>query len=158
PEKVVVEKVVPQMEAHIVENPERSEFYKPFTSSESKEKISGSDIQRLRDEAKQAVTRSIVPSYKKLREFVSGRYLESSREEEGIWSLPDGKERYEYYIKHHTTTNLLPDQIHQLGLDQLKRIHEEMRGIIVKAGFTVSLHDYANRLRSGKSMYYHTPA
>ncbi|TMI67911.1 DUF885 domain-containing protein, partial [Candidatus Bathyarchaeota archaeon] len=57
PAKIVVEKVVPQMEAHIVENPERSEFYKPFASSESKEKVSGSDIQRLRDEAKQAVTR-----------------------------------------------------------------------------------------------------
>ena len=156
PAKIVVEKVVPQMEAHIVENPERSEFYKPFASSESKEKISGSDIQRLRDEAKQAVTRSIVPSYKKLREFVSGRYLQGAREEEGIWSLPDGKERYEFYIRHHTTTKLSPDRIHQLGLDELKRIHEEMRGIIVKAGFTGSLQDYANKLRSDKSMYYST--
>jgi len=156
PAKIVVEKVVPQMEAHIVENPERSEFYKPFASSESKEKISGSDIQRLRDEAKQAVTRSIVPSYKKLREFVSGRYLEGAREEEGIWSLPDGKERYEFYIRHHTTTKLSADRIHQLGLDELKRIHEEMRGIIVKAGFTGSLQDYANKLRSDKSMYYST--
>ena len=156
PAKIVVEKVVPQMEAHIVENPERSEFYKPFASSESKEKISGSDIQRLRDEAKQAVTRSIVPSYKKLREFVSGRYLEGAREEEGIWSLSDGKERYEFYIRHYTTTKLSPDRIHQLGLDELKRIHEEMRGIIVKAGFTGSLQDYANKLRSDKSMYYST--
>src|SRR5437016_13109189 len=154
PAKIVVEKAVSQMEAHIVENPERSEFYKPFASSKSMKGISGEDSQRLRDEAKHSVTESIVPSYKKLRDFVSGPYLEGAREEEGIWSLSDGKERYEFYIRHHTTTKLSPDRIHQLCLDELKRIHEEMRGSVVKAGFTGSLRGYANKLRIDKSMIY----
>src|SRR5713101_2278670 len=156
PAKIVVEKIIPQMDAHIVDDPELSEFYKPFAASESMK--SSKESGRLHDEAKQVVARSIVPSYKKLRDFVAGPYLEGARKEEGIWSLHDGKERYEFYIRHHTTTKLSPDQIHQLGLDELKRIHGEMRGIIAKAGFTGSLQDYADKLRNDKSMYYTTAA
>jgi len=158
PAKIVVEKIVPQIDAHIVEDPERSEFYKPFTSPESMKGISTKDSQQLRDRAKSSVAQSIVPSYKKLREFVAGPYFEGAREEDGVWSLHDGNERYEFYIRHHTTTNLSPDQIHQLGLDELKRIHVEMRGIMAKAGFKGSLQEYANKLRSDKSMYYSTAA
>jgi uncharacterized protein (DUF885 family) len=154
--KVVVEKTVPQMDAHIVEDPNRSEFYKPFASSESMKGINQRD--RLRDEARQAVSRSIVPSYKKLRDFVAGPYLGGAREEEGIWSLNDGKERYEFYIRHHTTTMFSPDQIHQLGLDELTRIHAEMRGILANAGFKGSLQEYANKMRNDRSMYYSSAA
>jgi uncharacterized protein (DUF885 family) len=158
PSKIVVEKIVPQIDAHIVEDPESSEFYKPFTSSESMKGIITKDSQRLRDRAKHSVAESIVPSYKKLREFVAGPYFEGAREEDGIWALNDGRERYEFYIRHHTTANLSPDQIHQMGLNELKRIHAEMRGILAKAGFKGSLQEYSNKLRSDKSMYYSTAA
>jgi uncharacterized protein (DUF885 family) len=152
--KIVVEKTVPQMDAHIVENPDRSEFYKPFTSSESLKEMSDKESQRLRDEAKHAILSSVVPSYRKLRDFVAGPYLKGARKEEGIWFLHDGKERYEFCIRHHTTTSLSPDQIHQIGLDELKRIHTEIRGIMTKAGFKGSIQDYANKMRNDRSMYY----
>ena len=83
-----------------------------------------------------------------LHEFMSTEYLEAGRESSGYGDLPaemDGY--YEYAIKHYTTTNLSPDEIHQLGLDEVARIRAEMEIVKEQVGFTGTLNEFFDHVR-----------
>src|SRR5207245_1886363 len=91
--------------------------------------------------------------FEKLLAFFKEEYLPACRHEAGVWSLPDGNERYAYTVRHYTTTNLSPNEIHDLGLRELSRIHGEMRAIVDRIGFKGSLQDFISSLRMDRSLY-----
>ena len=149
--KVTAEKIIPQLEANVVQDPKSLELYKSI------EKIpknwSSRDTVRIKDDIEDAIRRSIIPAFENLLLFFKEEYLPVCRADPGVWSLPDGRERYAFAVRHYTTTSMSPDDIHELGLRELKRIHSEMQTITDKLSFKGSLHDFIGSLRNDKSLF-----
>ncbi len=150
--RVIVEKIVPQLKAQIVSESENSVFYKPINATPRE--ISAEDTRHLREKGTDVILGSVVPSYEKLVNFVQEEYLPASRREVGIWAVPDGNARYAFYVRHFTTTKLSPDEIHQLGLQELAKIRGEMETVMRKLGFKGTVQEFLENLRTNKEMYY----
>ncbi len=97
--------------------------------------FSDADRQRLTAAIQQAVDTEVTPAYLKFAAFIKNDYAPHGRTEIGVSSLPDGKHRYEVAVREMTTTNMTPAEIHQLGLDEIKRITGEMTELAQKAGY-----------------------
>ena len=149
---IIVEKIVPQLKAQIVSEPEKSVFYEPINKS-SKE-ISAEDARHLREKGTDVILGTIVPAYEKLAKFVEEEYLPASRSEVGIWAVPQGRERYAFHVRHFTTTKLSPDEIHKVGLGELTKIRAEMVEVMGRLGFKGTVQQFLERLRTDREMYY----
>ncbi|TMI36911.1 DUF885 domain-containing protein [Candidatus Bathyarchaeota archaeon] len=152
--RVVVEKIIPQLETQVVASPDKSELHKPIDEIPSS--IGSDDAHRIAKELDEEITHSVVPAYTKLLKFVKEEYLPKSRTNPGIWSLPKGRAMYDYAIRYHTTTKLTPAQIHRIGKRELVRINREIRAILRKAQFKGTLQQYNETLRNDKSNFYTT--
>jgi uncharacterized protein (DUF885 family) len=97
--------------------------------------FSEADKARLSKALLAAIERDVVPAYKTFSAFVKTDYVARGRKEVGLWSLPDGAARYSFRAKSSTTTALTPEQIHQLGQAEVKRIEGLMLGVANKLGF-----------------------
>ena len=148
PPRFLLEKVVKQCNELASPQPEESPFAQPF--SKFPETISESDQKRLREAGIAAVQTSVLPAYLRFSAFVRDEYVAKGRTEPGIWSLPDGAARYRYEIRRMTTTDLTPEQIHQIGLKQVEDIQAEMLALAHKLGFQdlASLNDHIKNERS----------
>ena len=138
--RILMERVVPQLEAHIVENAEDSLFWKPIANMP--ESISAEDAETLRSDYRDAIEDRIIPAYVKLRDYLVKTYIPNARETHGMWDLPNGEDWYAYKVEGTTTTDLTPEEIHQIGLDEVARIHDEMRGVMEQVGFEGSLEEF----------------
>jgi uncharacterized protein (DUF885 family) len=153
--KVIMQRIPAQIDKQIVSDPEKSGFFKPFLRYPAS--ISSADQKRLSDAARQAVEQQIVPSFKKLKEFFTTEYLPACFDQVGVWQVPHGDELYAYDVRHYTTTNLTPDQVHEIGLKEVARIGAEMDGIMAKTGFKGSKQEFFNYLRTDPKFFYKTP-
>ena len=142
--KVVIERTLPQFEAMIVREPEKSLFFGPILQMPSH--FSESEKARLTRAYTQAIEQKIVPTYRKLRGFIQEEYLPKTRATYGISSLPNGNARYEFFVRSQTTTNLTPEEIFQLGMDEIQRIRKEMEGLRSESGFQGSLREFSRYL------------
>jgi len=154
--RVVVEEMVPQIETLIIDSPEKSPFYQPL--SEFPENITDDERARIRGEVERAIMESIVPAYQDLLVFIGDRYIHESREEVGIWALPEGAERYAFAIKQYTTMEMSPKEIHEIGLGELERIRGEMEKIRKEVGFRGDLGEFIIYLRNDPQFYYSSPS
>jgi uncharacterized protein (DUF885 family) len=154
--KVTAEKIIPQLEANVVQDPKKLDLYKSVENIPPG--IDPRDALRIKNEVDEAIRLSTVPAFEKLLTFFKEEYLEACRGDVGVWSLPDGNERYAYAVRHYTTINLSPDEIHDLGLRELSRIHAEMRAIVDRIGFKGSLQGFISSLRQDRSLYNTTSA
>ena len=153
--RVTAERIIPQLEANAVQDPKKLELYKAVEKIPSG--MGSADGLRTRNSIEEAIRQMVIPAFEKLLVFFKEEYLPACRADAGIWSLPDGTERYAYTVKHYTTTNVSPDEIHDLGLKELSRIHSEMRAIVSRIGFVGSLQKFISSLRRDRS-YYNTTA
>jgi uncharacterized protein (DUF885 family) len=96
----------------------------------------------------------VVPAYRELKDFVVKDYLPAALNQAGIWQLPRGDAMYAYAARRHTTTALTPQEIHEIGLKEVKRIRAEMQAIIDKLGFQGSFAEFANFLRTDTRFYF----
>lgn len=96
--------------------------------------ITAADQKRVSDAIVSAIDNKVRPAYLKLASFVETSYAPSGRTQEGIWSLPNGDALYRYFIRTRTTTDASPDQIHQLGLQQVAEIEQQQTAIALKLG------------------------
>jgi uncharacterized protein (DUF885 family) len=147
PPRFLLEKVVGQCQALASQAPEESPFAQPFLNFPKD--ITSSDQRRLREAGLAAVKESVLPAYVRFTAFVRDEYLPKGRVEPGIWSLPDGADRYRLEIRRMTTTGMTPDQIHDLGLKQVDEIEAEMLVLAHKLGFKdlASLNDHIKNER-----------
>jgi uncharacterized protein (DUF885 family) len=97
--------------------------------------ISAEDQQRLTQEITDAVNHEVIPAYRIFAAFVRTEYAPKGRTTLAVTSLPDGEKRYQNDIYARTTTRMTADEIHQLGLREMERIHAEMTAIATKEGF-----------------------
>ncbi len=116
-------------------------------------KISSAEKKALIDEAKQALKSHVLPSYKDLIAYV--KHLDSKTNKSlGAWSLPNGEEFYTYRLKKITTTDLNASEIHDLGLKEVERIHNEMRKIMAQVKFKGTLQEFFQFMRSSPQFSY----
>ena len=131
--KILLEKVVTQANGIATTPAEQSPFSHPF--DKFPDSFSEADRKRLREAGLAAVRDSIIPAYVKFTAFVRDEYAPKGRAEPGAWSLPDGEAWYAYRVKQSTTTDLTPEEIHQIGLVQVKEIEERMLGVAKQMGY-----------------------
>jgi uncharacterized protein (DUF885 family) len=133
PPKFLLEKVADQADGIAAQKPEESPFAVPITKIPPS--FSEQDRSRLRETVLSAIRESIVPAYQGFGKFVRQQYAPRGRTEAGMWSLPDGRERYAAVVRRETTTELTPEEIHRIGLEQVARIEKEATAVAKKLGF-----------------------
>jgi len=144
----LVEKMIPQMEAFIVSDPTKSLFFSPV--KQFPEGVSEVDQQRLVDSYKAAILTQLVPTYRKLADFLKNEYLPATRTTAGISEIPGGADTYRYYVKYWTTTDKTPEEIYQTGRAEVSRIRGEMEDIKTKVGFKGDLAAFFEHLKTDK--------
>src|SRR5580693_1089673 len=142
PPRFLLEKVVDQSNSVSSQDPEKSPFAQPFLNFPKS--ISESDQKRLREAGLVAIKGSVLPAYGRFTVFVRDEYVPKGRTEPGIWSLPDGAAMYRHEIRRMTTTDLTPQEIHEIGLKQVDETEAEMLVLAHKLGFKdlASLNDH----------------
>ncbi len=108
------------------------------------------EARRLLLAAGAALSDAVGPAYQQLRATLM-RLQRRADARAGVWKLPEGADYYDYRLRLITGTDLSAEAIHQLGLQEVSRIHEEMRGIMRKVGFEGELRDFFRHLRKGRA-------
>ena len=154
--RLVTEGVIAQIDALINSDIENNPYMKVFIEADEN-MFSPNEKNNLIKEVKDLITNEINPAYKKLYDFLKYEYLPKSRNTIGISDIPGGKEYYEYLARYFTTTNLTPDEIHNLGLREIERIRSEMEDIIKKVEWEGDFDSFLNYLRTSPRFYYDNP-
>jgi uncharacterized protein (DUF885 family) len=133
PPKYLLEKVAAQADRVAGEQAENTPFARPFEKFPAS--MAAADRKRLREAGIAAIRGGVIPAYAKFTKFVRDEYAPRGRTEPGLWALPDGAARYRFALKELTTTELAPEAIHELGLQQVETIEKEMLGIARELGY-----------------------
>jgi uncharacterized protein (DUF885 family) len=112
---------------------------------------------RLTEKAKSIYAASITPAFRRLHDYVASTYLPACRENIAAVALPNGAANYAFHVRWQTTTNLTPQQIHEIGVAEVKRIRAEMDKVIASTKFPGSFHDFTEFLRNDPRFYYDKP-
>jgi len=150
--RVLMEKVVPQFDEIITAKPEDSQFWGPIKSLPAD--FPQADKERLTAAFRTLIADQLMPAIKKQRDFIANEYLPVTRETVGLDSLPDGKAWYAFNAKESTTTAQTPEQIHEIGLREVERIHGEMRKVMEEVGFKGSLQDFFKFMQNDKQFEF----
>ncbi|MEX2494877.1 MAG: DUF885 domain-containing protein, partial [Woeseia sp.] len=153
--RVLMEKVLPQLEAQITANVEESLFYNPIKNMP--EAFGEADRERLAQAYRQSIAETIVPAYRRMHEFIEDEYLAAARDSVGMLDLPGGEEWYAFLVRLRTTTDLTPQEVHQIGLDEVARIHEEMHSVMDEVNFEGDLDEFFEFLNTDERFYYDEP-
>jgi uncharacterized protein (DUF885 family) len=132
--KFLLEKVATQSEGIASKKPEDTPFARPLAAMPKD--FSAGDQARIREAMIAAIRDSVLPAYVKFAAFVKEEYAPKGRLEPGMWSLPDGNARYAAQVKRLTTTDKTPEEIHQIGLQQVAELERQMMVIAKKQGFS----------------------
>lgn len=154
--KVLMVKVLPQLEAQIAKDPTKTLFYGPISKLPAE--FSAEDKARLTAQYTALISEQLVPAYKGLHDFIRDEYLPKTRSTVGIGALPDGAAWYAHLAKSQTTTDLTPAQIHQIGLDEVARIQGQMRKVIKELQFKGDLKAFFKFLDTDKRFIFKTEA
>ncbi len=133
PPKYLLEKVLVQTNTLANVKAEESPFARPLRKFPAG--MGADDQARLRTLILDAIEKQVKPAYARFAKFLESTYVPAGRAEPGAWSLPDGDAYYAFRVKRSTTTDLTPDQIHQIGLDEVARDEAEMLVIAKKLGY-----------------------
>src|SRR3989337_208868 len=108
---------------------------------------------RLLDDARAALVGDIRPAYRRVIALMEEQQ-KAAGTDDGIWRFPTGAAQYQTLVKYYTTVDLTPDQVHELGLQQVARIHGEMSALKDKVGFAGTLQQFFAHMRDSKQFYY----
>ncbi len=132
--RVLMEKVLPQLDANIVDDPEQSIFWGPITNFPAD--IPAADRERLTAAFRSTITTQLIPAYRRLRTYIADEYLPKTRDTFGMGVLPNGAAWYAHKVHDNTTRSLSPAQVHQIGLDEVARLQNGMREVAKELGYT----------------------
>jgi uncharacterized protein (DUF885 family) len=133
PPRILLDEVVTQANGIAVQAPDKSPFAEPF--SKFPKTLAAADQQRLRTEGLAAIRDAVLPAYVQFTKFVRDDYAPKGRTEVGIWALPDGDAFYALNVRESTTTNLTPQEIHDIGLAQVGEIEARMLAVAKQLGY-----------------------
>lgn len=152
--EVLMERVYRQIKIQINKDIEEHPFYQIFKDIPAT--VPASERIKIQNEAKLVIKDLIIPSYELLEDFFVSEYLPQTRKTVGLYDTPNGKELYEQLAKSFTTTNLTPQEIHNIGLKEVKRIRGEMEGVMEEVNFKGTFKEFLTFLREDKRFYYET--
>jgi len=138
--RALMEKVLPQLDALIKDDAADTLFWKPI--ADMPESFSAEEKERITGDYRTLIEQQLMPAYRELREYIADDYMPHTRDTAGMAALPNGEAWYAFRAKNSTTTDLSPAQIHQIGLDEVERIHGEIRKVMAEVGFEGSLQDF----------------
>ncbi len=133
PPRYLLEKVAAESDDIAAKTGEASPFAQPIKTFPSS--VTAPEQKQLREAVLAAINDQVVPSYKHFADFVRADYAPHGRTDPGVWSLPDGAARYRFEIREMTTTDLTPEQIHEIGLKQVDETEAQMLALAHKLGF-----------------------
>jgi len=150
PPKYLLEATLTQVKQLASQKPEDSPLAMPLKKFPSS--ISAAEQDRIRTEMLGVITHQVLPAYQRFARFLEVSYIPAGRTDPGIWALPDGARYYQFLIRQTTTTNLTAAQIHQIGLDEVKKDEAEMLVIAQKLGFK-DLQSFRASLKSNPKLH-----
>ena len=146
----LIQKVIPQLAQMVTDTPEEHLFYAPIENipdsfgEADKENFTAAYTAMIQDQ--------VIPAYRRLHDFMAGEYLAAGRESSGFDALAGGADYYQHAIKQYTTTNMTPEEIHQLGLSEVARIRTEMEAIKAEVGFEGDLMGFFDHVRTAEEL------
>ncbi len=152
----LIEKVIPQLEPHIVDDASQSIFYGPVAKLADNQEISDSDKAIIKGEYITLINDTLTPAYAKLHKFIKEEYLPNGRASVGLSELPNGKAWYDYQIERNTTLELSAKEIHEFGLAEVARILGEMKKVKQEVKFDGNLTAFFEFLRTDPQFYWET--
>jgi uncharacterized protein (DUF885 family) len=153
--RILMEKLLPQLESQLVEDPKDSGFYAPIRNMP--DDFSNEDRERLTAAYTDKINNTIVPAYQQLSNFIGDDYLAAARETVGLYALPNGEAWYAYLMRVRTTTDMTADEIHRIGLDEVARIHGEMHAVMEEVGFDGGLRDFFEFVNTDEQFFFDEP-
>jgi uncharacterized protein (DUF885 family) len=156
PPAIILRNVPEQILRQIPEDPAESPLLRAFEHMPMS--ISEADRARLTAAARRIYQEQLRPAYMDLHAYVVSTYLPACRDTVGLNALPDGAAWYAFNVRQSTTTQMTPDEIHQLGIEEVGRIHEAMAAVMVEAGFEGSREEFMAFLRSDPQFYFEDAA
>lgn len=153
--KIIFKSYESTYEQHITKDYKKNYYYTPFINLPENIKKPLKDSLILK--AQKIITKSVIPSFKKIKSFFEKNYYPFTRNHISIASTPNGAEYYKNRIKFYTTLDLTAEEIHQIGLDEVKKIRNEMKQIIKSLNFEGDFEGFINYLRTNKKFYAKTP-
>lgn len=153
--KPLAEKLLPQFQAHVVDDVKQSLFWSPI--AQMPEGFTQQQQNELTAQYQALISERLVPAYQQMVNFLRDEYIPNSRLTMGYSDLPNGQAWYQYEIKKHTTLDLTADEIHQIGLNEVSRILGEMKQVKDTVGFEGDLAAFFEHLRTSDEFYYDTP-
>jgi uncharacterized protein (DUF885 family) len=151
---ILMERTLPQLAAHVVAEPADSVFFRPVANFP--EAVPPEEQARLREAYSALILQVLAPAYARLHDFIRDEYLPRARDSYGLYALPDGEAWYAHLIRQHTTTEMSARQIHQIGLDEVARIHNEMIAIKQEVQFDGDLQAFFAHLNTAPEFYFET--
>lgn len=152
PPRITFRDVPAQVTAQVVPDPLQSPLLAAFKDWPAA--VSAADREALTSRAAAAYTKAVVPAFTRLHDFLVSRYLPGCRDTIGAGALPNGAAMYAYNVKWHTTTDRTPQQIHEIGLAEVKRLRGEMDRVIAASGFKGTFADFVTFLRTSPRFYF----
>ncbi len=149
---VVLEGFEDSITAHIVTDPARSLFAEPLSKLQ-KIDLTEEEQTTIRKACRAAIVENVVPGYQAFLDFMKQEYIPAARGSTGASALPNGRAFYRHRVKHFTTLDLTPDEVHQTGLREVKRIRGEMETVIKQAKFKSDLPAFIQFLRTAPQFY-----
>jgi uncharacterized protein (DUF885 family) len=155
PPRAVMEKVLPQLAALIVADPEQSVFWGAI--KEFPEAVPTHDQERITAQMRTLIATRVMPAYQRMHDFLKSEYIPKTRTATAWSALPDGKRWYAYRVLGNTTTTLSPEQIHKLGQQEVSRILAEMESVRKAVKFDGDLKAFFQHLQDAPQFYYQKP-
>lgn len=150
--KALMAKVLPQFDALIADKAEDTLFWGPIKNLPAT--FSDADKARITAEYRTMIEKEIMPSYRRMREFIAKDYLPACRDTAGMGDLPNGQAWYAFNAYQSTSTRLQPAEIHQIGLGEVTRLHGEIRKVMQQVGFKGSMQDFFKYVNTDKKFEF----
>ena len=152
PPKITMRDVPKQIADLIPGDPLKSALLQPFTDFPAD--FPASQKPRLIEKAQKLYLSGVAPAFQRLHDYLVSAYIPACRESIAATALPNGASAYAFHVRWQTTTALTPQQIHEIGLAEVKRIRAEMEKLIASTGFQGSFHDFTEFLRTDPRFYF----
>ncbi|HEX9947975.1 MAG TPA: DUF885 domain-containing protein [Allosphingosinicella sp.] len=144
--RLVMANVLEQLDAMLAEGVEGSSFYRPVANFPAE--VPAADRERLKAAYARSISTEIRPAVTRLRDFIRDRYLPRSRPTVGLQDMKGGPALYRHLVALSTTTEMSPDEIHRIGLAEVARLHNEMQAVKAQVGFTGTLQQFFEHIRT----------
>jgi uncharacterized protein (DUF885 family) len=152
--KPLIEKVLPQLQVHIVKDVTQSVFYAPLETLKENESITDAVKDQITKDYIETIQNTIIPAYSRMHQFMQLSYLPKGRDTVGLNDLPNGKAWYEYRIETNTTLPLTAVEIHTFGQQEVARILAAMTKVKDTVGFEGDLPAFFEFLRTDEQFFF----